>query len=260
MPTWETQTDWDSATSENGVVHESVANVDHSDATLLKQGYSAASPFKSADLGAYYPLHEDSGSTAYDQSGNNNDGTISGATLNASAPLGTTAYSFDGDFFGSTDNVNTGYEPSLTGDFTLALWFRGGPGKLLSTYGESFTGVFLEIGPDSEGGIDFFIGNGFANFGSPQKDEWTFLVGRRSGSTAELFVNGSSIGSFSNSADGTGSEPFHIASSTDDRDFFQGKIWDVRIYPSTALTDSEIQTLYDVVAAQSSLTTATKSL
>lgn len=94
--TWETATDWDNAVSESGVVHESVTNTDHNDATIVKQGYQLASPTPSTGLLGYWPLHEDSGSTANDVSVNNQDGTINGATVNVSAILGTTGYSFDG--------------------------------------------------------------------------------------------------------------------------------------------------------------------
>lgn len=94
--TWETAADWDGAASESGVAHESVANTDHNDATIIKQGYSVESPLRSVDLVGYWPLHEDSGSTANDFSGNNNDGTINGPAVGVTGPLGTTGYSYDG--------------------------------------------------------------------------------------------------------------------------------------------------------------------
>jgi hypothetical protein len=102
---WDTTTDWDSGTSAAGVVHEAVANTDHVDAGVVKQGYSVASPVPSSGLVGYWPLQEDSGGTAFDFSGVGNHLAVNGAAPGRAGLLGTTAYSFDGsgDIVSTTD-------------------------------------------------------------------------------------------------------------------------------------------------------------
>ncbi|AGM11228.1 hypothetical protein M197_gp63 [Haloarcula hispanica tailed virus 2] len=102
--TWETASDWDSAVDEAGVVHEAVANSDNDDASLLKQGYSKTSPYKAADLIAYYALDEDSGTTVYDFSGNAHDATNNGSTQGANGILNSTCYDHGGSGYVESDD------------------------------------------------------------------------------------------------------------------------------------------------------------
>ena len=72
---------------------------------------------------AHYKLDETSGSTAIDSSGNGNDGTINGATVNQIGYNGSVgAYSFDG----TDDYVDIGHISSLnfsrTDNFTISCW------------------------------------------------------------------------------------------------------------------------------------------
>ena len=118
--TWASASDWDAATSESGVVHEATANTDHGDASVLKLGYSAASPFLGADLQGFWPLHEDASTTAFDFSGNNYDGAINGATPGVPGLLGTTAYSFDGVDDGI--DIDPHWSPDEVDPITWCAW------------------------------------------------------------------------------------------------------------------------------------------
>jgi len=72
---------------------------------------------RSANLIAYYPLNETSGSTATDYSTQSNNGTYSGPTLNA--VLGPDGVNNAPSFDGTNDNVNL-YTANFAADFTSA--------------------------------------------------------------------------------------------------------------------------------------------
>lgn len=80
---------------------------------------------RSANLIAYWPLWEQSGAIAYDQSGHGYNGTIVGCPLGQPGiGDGRTSYQFDG----STDYVNV-YSAGLAGAFsgtegTILVWFK----------------------------------------------------------------------------------------------------------------------------------------
>lgn len=284
MPTFDS-TDFDNASSESGVVHESVANTDHNDASVLKQGYSIADPYLSADLVGYWPLHEDSGGTAYDFSGSNNDGTVNGATQGATGLLGTTAYSFDG----TDDYVDTGYNGAAfyNNQWAFSAWI-----KWTTTDSENFAGVrdssaipSLQFRIGHAGGTNttsagdlaclfrdnnsnyLVWGTSGESFNDGNWHHVVFIANDLPNENVTLFVDGvenSSIssnespsftsGSFSsNFALGGALESGSINSPAD------VDIAEVRIYDH-ALTQSEIQYLYDVVAAPGTLQTQFKSV
>jgi len=254
MPTWNTASDWDSATAEDGVVHESVSNTDHDDASILKQGYEIATPYLSSSLVRYWPFQEDSGSTAYDFSGSNDDGTISGATVNQAGLLGTTAYDFDG-----VDDEITGMSDSGI-PFTATFWAYSrdiGTQRTVYAYAYDYpNGGFL---------IRYRNGNMqlySANTASPVKtsataNTWQFwAITVDSGDNFEIYLNGSSVNTGSTSS-GTLASGIVIGSEGG-KNYFDGRLTDCRIY-NTTLSSSEVQYLYDVVATQGSLTTDYKS-
>jgi hypothetical protein len=77
----------------------------------------------SADLVAHWRLDETSGTTAYDSSGNGNDGTLNGNPQWAAGMIGGALH-----FDGSSDYVRIPFSESLrvlnSGDFTLTLWLN----------------------------------------------------------------------------------------------------------------------------------------
>lgn len=263
--TWETSGDWDNAVSEEGVVHESVTNTDHGDATVIKMGYSAASPYLSADLGNYHPFDEDSGSTAYDFSGNSNDGSITGATVGQTGLLGTTANAFDG----IDDYVNAPL--SITpGATTVLAWLNitdlnSKNPRVISDRNAAGGGIDFYIN-DSGNVLRFSHNNGTDSAtGSTDLSTlsgWIMVGARWDGSELTVWLNGSQDGSLStsNSMTSLGSNVAYGVGDTgwSNPGWYSGNMEEVRIY-SRALTASEIQTLYDVTTATSTLTSATKS-
>lgn len=265
MPSFDS-TDLDNATSESGVVHQSTTNTDHTDASELKQGYDYANFSEITPTPvACYPLHEDSGTTAYDLAGTN-DGTINGATVGAEGLLGTTSYSFDG----VDDNVTYASNPLITGSSnrTVCFWTKMDSSQN-DTYptmfgmggGSQTTGERWDIRPDA-GTLRIEVqGAGYSSSLSIPTGEWVFICITLNGSTVgdhTFYVNTnseSSTGTTSLNTAGGGTYSADSAFSSDRS--YAGDITDVRIYDH-ALTASEIQTLYDVVATAGTLTTAFK--
>lgn len=272
MPAWETATDWDSAQSESGVVHESVTNTDHNDATIVKRGYSVADPLYTGDLVGYWPLQEDSGSTAYDFSGNNNDGTINGATVNDRGILGTSGYLFDGT---NPDSVSIPQAPNVGGsnNRTIVGWVNFNDASTKQT--------FFNLGPNTTGNrftcttaVDTSTratprceisggGDNFDNFNIYQ-DTWTHIAFVLNGTTLDDVI----FYKFGNSQSGTSTNTIDTDNTTDvaigdlpsKADYgFDGQIVDLRVY-DRALSASEIQTLYEVGDTPGTLTTNKKQL
>jgi len=258
--TWETATDWDNRTSELGVAHESVANTDHNDDTIVRKGYNYTTPFKSSDLEFYLPLHEDSGTTAYDITGNHN-GTYEGPTLGQGGILGDTAPEW-----GTNDviSMGTGVMPT-SGDLTFDLWFRpdadGSEQRLCSFQGDRE--YIISIGRSGSTEIAVWDGS-FLNTGATIDDlTWQHLSFVYDDSNTEItgYLNGSQVFSVGfNSGAGSGSD---VAIGRDDASgngnaIAGGRMADVGVW-STAFTASEVQERHDAAGGNSTLTTATKS-
>jgi hypothetical protein len=90
--------DLDSAdATDDGVVHENTANTSYNNASLIRKGDATASPLFASNLSVWLPLQESSGSTAFDFSGADNDGSYVGATRGAGTALvGTDTPQLDG--------------------------------------------------------------------------------------------------------------------------------------------------------------------
>lgn len=270
-------TDLDNATSESGVVHESVANSDHDDASTLKQGYSLASPYKSSSAEVIYACQEDSGSTLHDYSGNNRDGTISGATVNATPNfLGTSSISGDG----TDDVIDTGIDigslASTAGGLTLTgliVWDDGGNTEECAFGQDAGSGnrVFkIEVnGFETGNPLEFRLYDG--NDGTNQvfssgvsTGTRYFFAGTWDGSTQEFYtdVSGSLQSEGTNSVASIGSSTANaglLSNSGGGGQEFAGNVWMMRA-DSVAWTQSEVQAYYDVVNTAGTLTTQFKSV
>ena len=264
---WSTAADWDAASFEDGVVHESVANTDHNDATSVKRGYSIESPYLSGSLDAYYPLHEDSGGTAYDFSGNGNDAVIYGATQGYDAPLGTTMYGFDGN----SDYLDTGLNPD-GGDLSISVWFEadawGGSYHSLTAI-ENNSLEQLVFREDSSSNFDWavysggYYGTDNLNLGNLADGEIHHMVGTYDNSSGSwtLYLDGSQVASASASFSYTSSIPFFIGAMNDTgspTDYWNGHIWEMRYY-NTELSSQNVQYLNDVVETDGRIITDWRS-
>lgn len=268
MPTFDA-TDLDGAVSESGVVHENTANTDHNDASELKQGYSAANPYLSADLLGYWPLQEDSGGTAYDFSGGNNDGTVSGATQGSTGLLGTSSYSFDG-----TDDYVSLPDQTTPASITISAWIKwdGSTDTLQHIFSGGFDGgtTEFELFIDTSGNYQWRSYDGSSLHGitagtAATSGAWENVVAMYDDSASEylLYVNATNTNSNSdNSGPSTydNAENWAIGASSQSGNFqknFSGNIANVPVY-NRALTSSEIQDHYNVVATAGTIQTQFK--
>lgn len=284
--TWETAADWDGAASEDGVVHESVANTDHDDDTIVKQGYSftTISP-QPASLRGYWPMHEDSGTTLNDLSGNANDGGINGPTLGITGILGTTGFSFDGsnDYCHLPTSYTTSGEISQV---TVTAWVNvpsaGGDWGIIDYDRSEYYNTAAGVPDGSNSGEGDFAYFGSTDSGGTTHDmwgntairdgSWHFLAWVYDGTDKIIYLDGTEDARASNphggSNLGTGTDRFAIIGNgseagvqdgSQNSNFYEGSMMELREY-TTALTSTEIQTMYDVVNTQGQLITASKTI
>lgn len=257
-------TDLDNALADSGVAHEATTNTDHSNTSLVKQGYDIASPYKSSSLVGYWPFHEDSGSTAYDFSDGNNDGTINGATVDATGLLGTTSYSFDG----SGDYVDIPAYSTFSA-YTVSAWcymptFSAISDLFVIRENQAFLGRTRSTTSGDQQITDGFevaqdLGSSSAYVETTMPvGSWTHFVASWDGSTLVLYKNGSQVDSVSaGSMDSSINDVTEIGGRSSADRYWSGRIWDFRVY-NTALSSSDVQTLYDVVNTNGQLTTQGK--
>ena len=204
-------------------------------------------------LVAYYPFN----GNANDESGNNNNGTVNGATLttdrNGNANK---AYSFDGvdDYISAIDN--NGYS-TISNVFTISIWanvnnFTDNWFTLISkTTNTNALGRFrLFLRQDNYIDGSYLSGTFEINHNVNLINSWHHFVFRRIGVNIEIFIDNSLIGTISLNGSGFNSSNLNddLIIGKDywytDENFSNGKIDDIRIY-NRALLDSEIQNLFN---------------
>lgn len=256
MPSW----DWDEAAARDGWVDQSSPNTDNNDATVGKQGYDYANFGEiTPDPVACYPLHEDSGTTAHDVAGTN-DGTHSGPMLGQAGILGTTAPDWDG----IDDRMGVPHDDLLSlSSGTIQAWAE--PDVIDSDFreyvikGDSQTRNYYIVCTSGTNGLRLGFTSGAQNYNELQvdaaninTDEWNLITGTINvvgGDTElELFVDGSSIDSatISGSTPNANTFDLSVGNRPAEDEPFDGRLSDVRLYDQV-LTQSQIQTLYDVV-------------
>ncbi|MFC1604976.1 LamG domain-containing protein, partial [Planctomycetota bacterium] len=200
----------------------------------------------SADLVAHWMLDEDSGATAFDTSGNGNDGTFTGDPQWVAGYYGG-ALEFDS----TDDNIDCGNDDSLniTDEITLSAWINMAQRPDVDNWytipwKENAYSMYL-YGVDNTLttlGADFWLDTGRADiWNGPDIDippnDWTHIAVTFNGTDFEFYVNGEH--------DYTQNEPATIEISainllfTEDGSNFRCLVDDVRIYNHT-LTQPEI--------------------
>lgn len=258
---WDVPIDWDSTVDSSGVVHEAVANTDHVDSTVLKQGYSVERPRHDADIVGYWPCHEDGGTTTYDFSGNDLNGS-GNPGKGATGILGNSSYAFDG-----SQSVTIDEDPilDLTDAISLLLWFKtGSPGQ-----GDRRIVDKTQGGAASAYGIDLykgfrFISEAFTIYRKEElpADEWLHLAitWSEDHGYGRFYLNGEEdkVVEDQGRLIATNDLPLLFGDSpTHHRPLYDSNIAEVHLY-DRRLTAAEVQDHYDVVATPGTITTASK--
>lgn len=257
---WSSSADWDGGQSDGGdtsgagfVHHEQPTGTDWSGADVVEKGYPSSDQGGS-DLVAYWPLDEDSGSTANDVTSNANDGTITGATTGVAAVLGTTGYSFAA----AGDEVAVPNDASLnfTGNFSVSFWLNfdgisntgGGNQGIISKAGDASDGYSVGLLNSSFNFYTRIDGTADSLGAGPTSGSWHHYLIAHDSTAAEtdVYEDGTLLNTVTSAptltTTNTGSLYLGHNSWNED-DFFPGDLSDVRLY-SRHLSATEATNLY----------------
>ena len=210
------------------------------------------------DIVAYYALNEENGTVISDSSGNDNNGTISGATWTMG--IRGSGLSFDG----IDDYVDLGNPPGLQPEHvSLSVWFKTDTsgGKIIR---KRWYGYCLEVLPSGQ--TAFWIYDATARkfiATSPNAyndNTWHHAVGVYDGAEVKLSIDGALVATAS--AGAIHYEDGGIAIGRDgdySGAYFNGIIDEIRVY-GRALNDQEIQNLYNVGTVASTTKSTVASL
>lgn len=190
------------------------------------------------------------GTTTLDSSGENNHGTVTGATWSATSGFnGGGAYNFDG----INDNVNLGNFNPTGNTITLSAWLKPSSitGVIIgkshaATHSTPFYKWVMYRTPNS---IHFRVDDTTvdAPAGVAPDNQWSFVVCRYNGTNITIFVNGVEVTTpvSKTSTIQTSTTPVTIGSAgtTVPIEFHGGVIDEPRVY-DRALSDDEIAQLY----------------
>lgn len=264
--TWETATDWNNHVDQAGVAHESTTDTDYADASVIRKGPSTEFLYPSASaVAGFWPLHDDTSPTA-DFSGNGNDGTLNGPTDNTNGLLGTSVLNFGGsddidmgdvaalDFGSGAFTWASFINPDGTGDFNIQNKSESGGSAIRATLRHRSNEYQFELDDNSSflraaSGVQATAGS------------WELVVGvRESSDVIRIYVNGTEQGNADPGSYGSisNNQPHYLGEFQGSSDGFDGAYGYSWAF-DTALSSSEVQTLYDIVFGESFLTTATKT-
>src|SRR5262249_44670786 len=229
---------------------------------------NAASPVAGSGLVAYWKFDEGSGTTVADASGNGNIGTLVNGPLWTAGRVGNGLY-----FDGIDDNVTVPDSASLhlSSSFTLSAWVNPTVAQsdfttalAKNTASDHVYFLYATSGSGYCGNTGFPLAG--ANLSGAQQvicnssglplNTWSYLTSTYDGSNFKYYVNGSLSQTvpFSGTIDpSTGT--LQIGASHFGENF-KGFIDEVRIY-SRALSDTEIQTIYQQDSGTTVQTVAT---
>ena len=197
------------------------------------------------------------GVTAYDRSGNANNGTLTNGPVRTIGKIGQ-ALNFDG----TNDYINAGAGASLsiTGPVSICAWVRADalPGiehAIVGTLNESTGDQHYTLSVQTDGSVFFFWSNAWnyeiwrTGSGLITTKKWQHICGVRiSDSDVRIFIDGSgrSVSNIGDFSIPVASGNLLISDDTSDYDW-HGSIDDVRVY-NRALSGDEIKRLYRIGA------------
>lgn len=172
--------------------------------------------------------------------------STNGIALTTTSPkFGTACLNADGTDDYALCSASNDFSFSTGTDFTIEYWLKtnsGGP----SGCGITLTGNTLYVAVLSS---TIYFGNGGVNMvtGSWTHNQWNFVQAVRSGSTCEMWVNGSSLGTYGTSVSIGANAALNIMYAPVWGEYGQGQMDDLRItkgvaranvVPSAAFPDS----------------------
>jgi len=219
--------------------------------TMLSFTTTAGSTLPTNGLVAYYPFN----GNANDESGNNNNGTVNGATLTADRKGNANkAYSFDGvnDFITLVDNTFD----FANHDYSISIWAKWSCNPNTGTHLFDKQGYPINGGngyrlfTNSNGNLSYGVSGSpykeFVTTNIPQTNQWynILIVVSITGNT-QIYLNGNLLFTDISSAIIGNNAILTIGKRVDySSSLFCGSIDDIRIY-NRALTETEIQALYN---------------
>ena len=198
-----------------------------------------------------------SGTTWTDTSGQDNNGTINGATYDSG----------NGGYFvfdGTNDHIDCGSVSDTnfgTGDFAVECWFfddgntAGYAGLVVNGQSGGGDNTAFQLGKRGLSGttnrVDFARGHNtsFSIFDSTntiQANTWTHAIATRIGTTVKLYVNGVEVasgtdsGSYSNTA-------LRVGVNRGGNVYWSGKISNVKLYKGKGFSASDVQHNFDAM-------------
>ena len=219
-----------------------------------------------ADLVGLWHLDEGSGTTAFDSSGNPNDGDLMGGTSWTSGKFGD-ALSFDGD--GDYVHLPASNNILNTNIFTIEAWFKTsvnhpvygssdgiGEGRIVNLARDTagYTAVALYVERDNIA-ICYHTGAKFKHLRYTvdyHDDTWHHIAVTRDSTTYRLYYDGVEVASQADAFVGFGTSAAYLGTfypvTTIDpiKRFFNGTIDEVRIW-NFALSQDQLGKVYDFV-------------
>ncbi len=209
----------------------------------------AAGPCTPGDtsLLAYWKFDEGSGSSAADETGNGNDGLLTGGA-DWSTDMAPVTFENPGStsLLGTGDRVDAGAFDSLEGlsAFTISLWIKQDTNHQAS-FVQKNRNDGVQIQPWDNGALYFSV-NGqppraVSGVSAYPLSTWYHVVGTYDGSTLHIYVDGTEVASQAKSTV-VPADAEHLILGGSDVSDFNGLLDDIRIY-SRALNVSEVSEL-----------------
>ncbi|GKY89317.1 hypothetical protein STA1M1_31860 [Sinisalibacter aestuarii] len=204
-------------------------------------------------LVGYWRLDETSGTTAFDSSGNGNDGTVTDTDFSLSTAEGVIGNSFTSFDVNDRATVSDSSVLNPSSEITVSAWVRSTVDyrqRLVEKWnGSNDYQLWIEASSNGSTAAVFEVGTSSGStwaFGTTpvgNENEWFLLTGTYDGTNVNIYVNG--VLENSTPQTGTlndGSNDLIIGNGSGGA--FNGNIDDVRIY-NRALTPDEVWQLYD---------------